>query len=53
MLQNVNLSEIYPLIFIYQVFSPAKVIFVGLCVLLSVCTILNAIVRSIEQFSDS
>jgi len=32
-----NLSEIRALIFIWQVFSPAKVIFAGVGVLLSVC----------------
>ena len=32
-----NLSEIRPLIFIWQVFLPAKVIFAGVRVLLSVC----------------
>jgi len=32
-----NSSEICVLIFIYQVFSPAKVIFAGVGVLLSVC----------------
>jgi hypothetical protein len=40
MLPNVNLSEIHPLIFISQVFSPAKVIFIAFGVLLSVCTLL-------------
>ena len=35
--QNMTLSEICALIFIWQVFSPAKVIFVGVGVLLSVC----------------
>jgi hypothetical protein len=47
MLQNMNYSEIYPLIFIKQVFSPAKVIFIGFGVLLSVCTLLNTFVLSI------
>ena len=32
-------TEIYALIFIWQVFSPAKVIFTGVGVLLSVCII--------------
>jgi hypothetical protein len=41
-----NSSEIYVLISIWQVFSPAKVIFAGVGVLLSVCTILlNNFVR--------
>jgi hypothetical protein len=42
-----NLSEIYPLIFIWQVLSPEKVIFIGIVVLFSVCTLYNAFVRSI------
>ena len=36
MLQVMNSSEIYALIFIRQVFSPAKVILAGVGVLLSV-----------------
>ena len=35
-----TLSEIYALIFIWQVFSPAKVIFAGVGFLLSVCRLL-------------
>jgi hypothetical protein len=37
MRQDMNLSEIRTLILIWQIFSPAKVIFVGVGVLLSVC----------------
>jgi len=37
MSQDINLYEIYTLTFTLQVFSPAKVIFVGVGVLLSVC----------------
>ena len=47
MLQDMNLSEIYPLIFISQIFSPEKVIFVGFAVLLSVCTLLITFMRPI------
>ena len=35
--QNMTLSEICALIFIWQVFSPAKVVFAGVGVLLLVC----------------
>ena len=38
-----KLSDICPLIFIRQVFSPAKVVFAGVGVLLSVCILLNVI----------
>ena len=38
--QQMNLSEIRTLIYIWQVFSPANVIFAGIGVLLSVCTLL-------------
>jgi hypothetical protein len=40
--QYMNLSEIYTLIFAWQVFSPANVIFAGIGVLLSVCILLDA-----------
>jgi deoxycytidylate deaminase len=40
-----NLSEFYPLIFIWQVLSPSKVIFIGFCVLFSVRTLQNTFVR--------
>ena len=42
-----NLSEICTLIFVLKVFSPAKVIFIGFAVLLSVCTLPNTFVRFI------
>ena len=50
-----NLPKIYTLIFILQVFSPAKVIFTGVAVLLSVCIFLNLFVRSVvyDRLSDS
>jgi hypothetical protein len=38
--RDMNLSEICTLIFIWQVFSPANVIFAGIGVLLSVCILL-------------
>jgi hypothetical protein len=46
MRQDVSLSEICTLTFICQVFSPAKVIFAGVGVLLSVCSLLNNFVRA-------
>jgi hypothetical protein len=45
--RDVKVSEIWILILILQVFSPAKTIFAGIGVLLSVCIILNTIVRTI------
>jgi hypothetical protein len=39
--QYMNVSEIYTLIFAWQVFSPANVIFAGIGVLLSVCIYLD------------
>jgi hypothetical protein len=47
MCQDVSLSEICTLTFIWQVFSPAKVIFAGVGVLLSVCSLLNSFVEAI------
>ena len=47
MCHDVSLSEICTLTFIWQVFSPAKVIFAGVGVLLSVCSFLNNFVRAI------
>ena len=44
MLKDIRVSEIWALIFIWQVFSPASVIFAGIGVLLSV-RILNNLVR--------
>jgi hypothetical protein len=44
---DINVSEICILIFILQVFSPAKAIFAGIGVLLSVCILLNTFVLSI------
>src|ERR1019366_1494788 len=41
--QDLNLSEIRSLIFIWQVFSPANVIFAGVGVLLSVCILLDSL----------
>ena len=43
MTHDMNLSNICILIFIRQVFSPAKAVFVGLGVLLAVCILLNKI----------
>jgi hypothetical protein len=45
--RDVNVSEIWVLILILQVFSPAKVIFAGIGVLLSVCILLNTFYQSI------
>ena len=45
--RNMTLSEICGLIFICQVFSPAKVIFVGVGVLLSVCRLLFTVFREL------
>ena len=42
--QDMILSGIHTLIFIYQVFSPASVIFAGIGILLSVCIFLLALV---------
>ena len=42
-----DMNDICILIFILQVFSPAKVVFVGLGVLLSVCILLNKILWAI------
>ena len=47
MSHNMNLSDIRTLIFIRQVFSPAKVVFAGVGVLLSVCILLNKILCAI------
>jgi hypothetical protein len=47
MCQDVSLSEICTLTSIRQVFSPAKVIFAGVGVLLSVRSLLNSFVRAI------
>ena len=44
---TINASEICILKLISQVFSPAKTIFTGIGVLLSVCIFLNTLVRSI------
>ena len=44
--QRINPSEIRPLISIFQVFSPAKVIFAGVGVLLSVCILRWIIVHA-------
>ena len=43
MSHNMDLSDIRTLIFIRQVFSPAKVAFAGVGVLLSVCILPNKI----------
>ena len=43
MCHDVSLSEICTLTFIWQVFSPAKVIFVGIGVLLSVGSLASLI----------
>ena len=45
--RDIKVSEIWILILILQVFSPAKTIFAGIGVLLSVCILLNTIVRTI------
>jgi hypothetical protein len=45
--RDIKVSEIWILILILQVFSPAKVIFAGIGVLLSVCILLNTFLRSI------
>jgi hypothetical protein len=45
--RDVKVSEIRILIVVLQVFSPAKAIFAGIGVLLSVCILLNTFVRSI------
>jgi hypothetical protein len=42
-----NLSDIWILIFTRQVFSPAKVVFAGVGVLLSVCILLDKILWAI------
>jgi hypothetical protein len=47
MCQNVRLTVICTLTFIWQVFPPAKVIFAGVGVLLSVCNLFNSSVRAI------
>jgi hypothetical protein len=47
MSHHMNLSDICTLIFIWQVFSPAKVVFAGVGVLLSVCIPLNKILWAI------
>ena len=47
MSHDMNLSDICILIFLRQVFSPAKVVFAGVGVLLSVCILLNKIVWTI------
>ena len=44
---DISASEICILMLILQVFSPAKAIFAGIGVLLSVCTLLNTFFRSI------
>jgi hypothetical protein len=45
--RDVKVSEICFLILILQVFSPAKAIFAGIGVLLSVCILLNTFIRFI------
>jgi hypothetical protein len=45
--RDIKVSEICILILILQVFSPAKTIFAGIGVLLSVCILPNASVRTI------
>ena len=45
--RDVKVFEIRILILILQVFSPAKAIFAGIGVLLSVCILLNTLVRII------
>lgn len=49
------MPKIYTLIFILQVFSPAKVIFIGVAVLFSVYIFLNPFVRFVvyDRLSDS
>jgi NAD/NADP transhydrogenase alpha subunit len=47
MTHDMNLSNICTLIFIRQVFSPAKVVCAGVGVLLSVCILLNKILWAI------
>ena len=47
MSQNMNLCDISTLILIRQVFSPAKVVFAGVGVLLQVCILLNKILWAI------
>ena len=49
LLSDTNSSEIHSLIFICQVFSPAKVIFAGAGVLLLVRILLYTIVRAIDE----
>jgi len=44
---DIKVSEIWILIVVSQVFSPAKTIFAGIGVLLSVCILLNTFVQSI------
>jgi hypothetical protein len=45
--RDIKVYEIRILIRILQVFSPAKPIFAGISVLLSVCILLNTFVRSV------
>ena len=46
---DIDSSEIHSLIFIFQVFSPAQVIFAGVGVLLSVRILIHTFVQAIEQ----
>ena len=51
--RDIKVSEIWILILILQVFSPAKAIFAGIGVLLSVCIFLNTFFRSIVNTDHS
>ena len=48
--QYINLSEMCKLTFVWQVFSPANVIFAGVGVLLSVCIFLISFVWAVNAY---